>query len=238
VASSYFHPENGSRQGRAEYGLALTKYAALLPGHLLVHSGQELQEDASVFGPFAGDNGKSSIFDFVYQSQSKKFHDGRSSSQTLAFRQKYVDLFKLMHKPAFAAAHSPSSPSIMPLPSSFFGEHSKSVNGYIRFHQDQRYLVVTNMDPVNEKKVTVHFTSANGEDSDGALAVLRATNDSDRLMFVELTDRQGWVPVDPAVSGKGHPGRILFRASGIPSGLYLGRMPSGTTYVFKIVELN
>ena len=75
VASKFFNPNLDQTQ-RSQLGWAMTAYLSLLPGHLLIHGGQEFGEDATLTGDFAGDNGRTSIFDFVYQEKVKNWFQG------------------------------------------------------------------------------------------------------------------------------------------------------------------
>jgi glycosidase len=238
AASRHFAPWVGDREQRSRLGLAYTTYLGLTPGHLMLHGGQELQEDASVFGGYAGDNGRSSIFDFVYQSQTRTWLHGTRPQWMIDFRNKYKRLLELKEEPAFAKPHSYEHPSFIDLDgANWFKEESKWIASYVRFDGDDAYLVVANGDPFVAHMATVHFTSQENHDQLGVLTALGIRNDASRYRFREVFARPGFVPRDPAVSGEGVPGWTLYKPGNVPSGLHLGEVPPATTYVFKLERL-
>jgi hypothetical protein len=97
--------------------------------------------------------------------------------------------------------------------------------------------VVINSDPFEGHEATIHFTSEWGEDSHGFLSELQIVNSDRRYIFEDTLHNRTWRPLDPAIRGDGVPGWVLYRPSSMPSGLYLGKIPAGTIYVLKIVEL-
>ncbi len=238
VASRTFAPWIGERAQRAELGLAYTAYLGLMPGNLLMHGGQELQEDASVFGSYAGDNGKTSIFDYVYQSQTRLWQSGNRPQWMIDFRQRYRDLLALKRLPAFSAIHKESVPSLVDLDGpNNYKEQSNWISSYIRFQGNDAYLVVTNGDPFVAHAATIHFTSRDNDDMYGAMRALHVENSTRRYIFKEVFARKDWVPSDPATGGQGLPGWALYKSGNIPSGLFLGDVPAATTYVFKVSAL-
>ena len=238
VASEKFLSSLSSRESRAALGLAYTAYLGLMPGHLMLHGGQEFQEDASVFGAFSRDNGRTSIFDYVYQSQTRDWYFGKAPDSIRKFRDRYVRLAHLKALPPFMAAHSLASPSLVDLDfPNYQKEQSKWVGAYLRFKGQAAYLVVTNSDPFEAHRTTIHFTSQDGLDDVGALRAAGIENSGSRYRFVEVFSDQTWEPHDPAMQEAGLPGWVLYKAEGIPSGLFLGEIPPATTYVFKIEEI-
>jgi glycosidase len=235
VASRHFAQWIGNRQDRSMLGLAYSAYLGLMPGHLMLHGGQELQEDASVFGPYAGDNGRTSIFDFIYQSQTRTWLYGSRPQWMEDFRNKYRDLLHLKELPAFAARHSTQNPSFVDLDgANWYKDQSKNIAAYIRYDEDESYLVVVNADPFVAHEATVHFTDRMDHDALGALSAAGIENSDRRYVFREIFSRPGWVPRDPNVQGNGVPGWTLFKSGNVPSGLFLGQVPPATTYVFRI----
>lgn len=235
LASRHFAPSLSERSERAELGYAYSVYSALLPGNFLVHSGDEFQEDAGVVGSFAGDNGRTSIFDFVYQAQSRAWLSGKAPDWMLKFREQYRKLLSLKHRVPFILSHSYDQSTFIDLVSiNGWKEESKWVSAYVRFRGEDAYLIVINADPTNGRVATIHFTSSDNADPSGALRALKIENTDQRYLFVEALTREGWVPKDPAVSGSGLPGWALYRSGNVPSGLYLGEIPPRTTYVFKV----
>jgi glycosidase len=238
LASTKFARWISDRSVRAYLGLAYTTYAALLPGHFLLHGGQELQEDASVYGNYAGDNGRTSIFDFVYQSQTRAYLYGSTPNWMASFRDRYKQLIALKHQAPFNLRHSLKEPSFVDLlGANWYKDQANHIGAYIRFGENKRYLVVTNSDPFNSHRATIHFTSQEGQDHLGALKALNVKNDDTRYQFREVFSKPGWVPVDPGVEGEGFPGWSLYRSGNVPSGLFLGDIPAGTTLVFEVQEL-
>jgi len=239
VASRQFAPWIADRDRRANIGLAYSAYAALLPGHMLIHGGQELQEDASIYGEYAGDNGRTSIFDFVYQPFTRYWlYGGRPEWMTL-FRNRYKTLLHLKHLAPFNSMHSLAKPTFIDLDgANYYKEQSQYIASYIRYKGNDKYLVVLNSDPFNSHKATVHFTLNNYGDSIGALSALGIENSQTRYRFVEVFDNKGWEPSDPNIQGKGIPGYVLFKSGGVPSGLFLGDIAPGTTLIFRISEHN
>jgi glycosidase len=237
LASRHFAPWIGDRGQRANLGLAYTTYLTLLPGHMMLHGGQELQEDASVFGGYAGDNGRSSIFDYVYQAQTRIWNYSTRPQWMVDFRERYRKLIEIKKNPAFSVAHSTSMPSYIDLDAAnAHKDQAKWVAAYLRFFREEVYLVVTNGDPFVSHEATIHFTYNDGQDPLGALGALEISNSDERWKFTEVFSREGWVPQDPAISGAGVPGWVLYRSGNVPSGLFLGSLPPATTYVFKVTR--
>ncbi len=239
LASSFFAPSLESRVDRAWLGLAYSIYAALLPGNFLIHGGDEFQEEASLPGVFGGYDGRTSIFDFVYQPQTRTWLYEERPHWMINFREMYRRLFSLKKRIPFNIKHSTSNPTFIDLMKINDSKNiSKWVSAYVRFFNNERYLVVMNADPHNSHEVTIHFTSRRFTDSLEVLSALNIKNDETRYVFTEVMVNPGFVPTDPNISGYGIPGRVLHKAGGIPSGLYLGWMWSRTTYVFKISEID
>lgn len=238
VASRHFAPWVGDRQQRGAIGLAYSAYLGLMPGHLMLHGGQELQEDATIFGGYAGDNGRTSIFDFVYQAQTRTWLYGNRPAWMTAFRARYQDLLALKIRPAFAKAHSFSSPSFIDLDgANWYKEETNWIASYVRYDGDEAYLVVANGDPFVAHRATIHFTSQENQDPLGVLQALGITNNDARYKFTEIFSRPGFSPTEPTLPGAGVPGWLLFKPGNVPSGLHLGDVPPATTYVFKIERL-
>jgi hypothetical protein len=210
-----------------------------MPGHLMIHGGQEMQEDASIFGRYAGDNGRTSIFDFIYQTQTRTWLYGSRPQWMVDFRDRYRDLLQLKALPAFAARHSCSAPSLVDLDgANWYKDQSRFISSYIRFSDDEAYLVVVNGDPFVAHEATVHFTDQMDRDSLGALSAAGIENSEQRYVFTEIFSRKGWTPRDPNLQGVGVPGWTLFKSGNVPSGLFIGSVPAATTYVFKIEAVN
>jgi glycosidase len=238
VASRHFAPWVIDRHQRANVGLSYSAYAALLPGNMLIHGGQELQEDASVYGGYAGDNGRTSIFDFIYQPYTRTWNNGSRPTWMVDFRNRYKKLLYIKHHSPFNERHSFSNPTFVDLDgANFYKDQSKFIAAYIRYSGEERFLVVLNSDPFNSHSATIHFTSENGRDSLGALAALGITNTDERHQFEEVFNREGWVPQDPAIGGIGIPGWALFKSGDIPSGLFLGNLEAGSCVIFKVTKL-
>jgi glycosidase len=238
LASRHFAQWIGDRGERANLGLAYTSYLALLPGHLMLHGGQELQEDASAFGGYAGDNGRTSIFDYVYQAQTRIWNYSSRPQWMIDFRERYRKLIELKKRPAFSSPHSLGRPSYIDLDgANAHKDQSRWVGAYVRYAGGEAYLVVTNGDPFVAHEATVHFTDRDGEDALGALNALGVSNSDTRYVFTEAFSRDGWIPQDPNIQGNGMPGWALYRAGNVPSGLFLGSLPPATTFVFKVTRL-
>lgn len=235
VASRHFAQWIGNRNDRAMLGLAYTAYLGLMPGHLMLHGGQELQEDASVYGRYAGDNGRTSIFDFIYQSQTREWLFGSRPQWMAEFRGRYRDLLHLKSQPAFVARHSKEKPSLVDLDgANWYKEQSKFIAAYVRYDGDDAYLVVVNGDPFVAHEATIHFTDQMDRDSLGALSALGIDNSTRRYTFKEVFSRKGWEPRDPNIQGAGLPGWVFYKSGNVPSGLFLGAIPAASTFVFKI----
>lgn len=237
VASRHFASSLNTREQRAALGRAYTAYLALLPGNFLLHGGQEVMEDAGVHGQFAGDNGRTSIFDFVYQSQTRQWLQNQTSDEQQQFRDSYAKLLRLKRSAPFNQVHREGSPNFIDLmPANASKPEAAWINAYLRYNGDDVYLVVTNSDPINSHETTIHFTDVNDQDRFGALRAMHVRNDDERHVFVEMWLRDGWMPSDPNSRDAGVTGSMLYRASGVPSGLYLDVVPAATTYVFKLVK--
>jgi hypothetical protein len=111
------------------------------------------------------------------------------------------------------------------------------MSSYVRTYGADKYLVVMNADPVNAHEVTLHFTARDNLDSHGILQALGVANNQERFFFEEVFARKTWIPQDPAIGGQGTPGWTLYRAGNVPSGLYLGVLPAGSTFVFKVRKI-
>jgi glycosidase len=236
VGSRYFAPHVNDLGRRAQLGQALSGYLALMPAHFLLQGGQEVAEDASVMGGFNGDNGKTSIFDFVYQSETLKWLKGERPADITAFRARYQALLQLKHTPPFSLPHTVDQPTFTDLhEGNWMAEQSLWVGAYLRHSSaGGAYLVVSNTDAANGHEVTLHFTYAKDQDPFGALAAAGIADGNRRYRFTEVYARPGWVPKDPNLPTDAVPGWVLFQETGVPSGLYLGVVPPATTYVFKI----
>jgi hypothetical protein len=235
VASPAFAAHVGDQPRRAGLGLALSAYAALMPAHFLIQGGQEVMEDASVWGPFAGNSGATSIFDFVYQAETLKWLSGNRPAAVVAFRNAYKSLLTLRHQTPFSLPHTANAPSFVDLhEANWTAQQSYWIASYLRYDAQGAYLVVTNSDPYNGHEATIHFTYTKGQDPLGALAAARIADSDVRYRFTEVLSRPGWIPQDPNVATDSLPGRALWTNSGVPSGLYLGVLPAETTYVFRI----
>lgn len=235
VASYQFAPWIGARGDRADLGLAYTVYLGLMPGHLMLHGGQEFQEDASVAGGFGGNKGRTSIFDFLHQSQTRAWYFGQRPAWMVDYRARYRDLLALKKRPAFASRHRTQASSFVDLDApNGHKAQAQWISSYLRFGGGEAYLVVTNGDPFGSHEATIHLTTQLNNDTLGALAAAGIRNDETRYTFREVYARKGWEPRDPAISGDGIPGWVLYRPGDVPSGLFLGSVPASTTYVFKI----
>lgn len=240
LASHRFAPRVGDWRRRAELGRALAAFAALLPGHWLIHGGQEVREDASVMGGFSGDNGRTSIFDFVHQAETRKWFAGQRSSDMVAFRDMYKRLSELKNTAPFNLPHTAAQGTFVDLHDANWMKSPQSlwIGAYLRHSAEGTYLVVTNSDPVESREATIHFTHTSDADPLGALAAAKIQNGNKRYKFVETFARPGWAPTDPNVPGQGLPGWALYQKAGVPSGLYLGAIPPATTYVFKVEPID
>src|SRR5206468_3188195 len=151
---------------------------------------------ASVMGGFSGDSGRTSIFDFVYQSETLKWLQGDRPAEVTDFRAKYQALLGLKHQRPFSLVHTTDHPSYTDLhEANWTAQQSFWVASYLRHSAaDGAYLVVTNSDPVNGHDVTLHFTYTKDQDAFGALAAAGIKNGTARYRFREVFTRPGWVP--------------------------------------------
>lgn len=238
VASRYFSDTVSTREQRANMGYALSSYAALMPAHFLFQGGQELGEDANIVGPFGGDNGRTSIFDFVYQSETRRWLQGIRSGYAGELRNRYSAMLHLKKQVPFNLPHTAAAPTFADLhEANWSSQQSYWIGSYVRWSHGEGYLVVTNSDPVNAHDATIHFTYARGADPIGAMSALGIADDATRWRFTEVLGRSGWQPHDPNIPGDGVPGWVLYKTAGVPSGLYLGEIPPASTYVFKIEKI-
>lgn len=241
LASRTFAENLPDRLERAELGFAFTAYVALLPGHALIHGGQEFAEDASVYGSFAGRNGKTSIFDFVFQAFTRAWWQGDRSDAAQRSVTRYEALAEIKKRSVFASSHRADHLSYYDLePVNWPKSESHWVASYLRINPDSKdtYLVVLNSHPTDEVETTLHFTTRRGDDSFGILSAMGVKNEAHAgYRFVEQLRRPGWVPRDPALQGNVLPGSVLFYNDSVPSGLYLGRLAPRSTYVFKLERM-
>lgn len=238
VASRYFSSTIGTREQRANMGYALSSFAALLPAHFLFQGGQELGEDANIVGAFGGDNGRTSIFDFIYQSETRKWLQGERAGFANDLRNRYKAMLQLKKQAPFNLAHTAAAPSFADLhEANWTSPQSYWIGSFVRWARGEAYLVVTNSDPINGHEATIHFTYTKDADPIGTLGALGIANSGGRWRFTEGLGRAGWQPRDPNVQGDGMPGWVLYQTSGVPSGLFLGEIPPATTYVFKVEKI-
>ncbi len=235
LASRHFTAQLPDTFTRAELGLALTAFSALLPGHVLLHGGQELAEDASLTEPFAGDRGRTSIFGYIFQPQVRAWLQGAMRTVEETLQARYSRLLNLKKHPVFTAPHTTAAPTYASLfAANSRKQESRWVGAYVRCLQDECYLVVTNAHPQQRQRTTVHFTTQDGHDTLGALTLMGARADERRWHFIEVLTRPGYEPRDPNVPGSGVPGWALFRAGNVPSGLYIDDIPPRSTLVFRM----
>lgn len=241
VASDEFLPGFPGAQGRqmrARVGLAYTAYLGLMPGHVMIHGGQEFAEDASVAGEFAGHNGRTSIFDYVYQSQTRAWYFGERTQETVGLRTLYQRLLHLKKRPPFKAVHSTGTPSFIALDQARSHEQqAKWIGAYLRYQESDAYIVVTNSDPFQAHTVTLHLTSRDGQDVWGALAALGIENSGKRYYLRGIFPNEDDRRLGSEAESSGLPGWVMYRSQGVPSGIHLGELPPGTTYVFKLEPL-
>ncbi len=234
LAAPEFLPRVPDAQERVKIGLNLTAYLALLPGNLMIHGGQELGEDASVYGAFAGDNGRTSIFDFVYQTKTLDWLNGLATEEQKQIRESYRRILQLKKQEPFYLSHSDDQPTYKSL--EFCNRSSPHLSAYVRYSSREAYLVVSNSDPYMEHELTVHFADPGHKGSNSLLNDIGIENSATRYLFVESWSKPGWIPTDPNIEGIGIPGWVLHNGSGIPSGVFLGSVPAGQTYLFKILR--
>lgn len=235
--ASRFFTAAGGRHERSQLGWAMTGFLGLLPGNLLIHGGQELEEDATIFGPFAGDMGKTSIFDYVYQSRIFDWTMGNGSPLQDTTLRRYKKLLDLKGQPPFNLRNSEGSDTYIDLMSLNWNKReSRWISAYVRYKGNKKYLVVINADPYVEHDYTIHFTQKMNDDSHGILKKLNLEKNDKRIRFRDVLLDLNWEAQEPSVGGVGIPSWVLFRSEGIPSGLYLGKIPRSSTRVLEILE--
>ncbi len=238
LASYRFAPDIPSRERRASLGLGYTAYLALMPGHLMLQGGQEFQEDAEIYGPFAGYDGRTSIFDYVYQAQTSLWMQDKLPEHIKAFRSKYRDLVYLKRLPVFRAVHTQTKPSMIELEvANSGGDEFRWLSAYIRFLHDERYLVVSNADPANAHLASVYFGNGSNIIKSKIFTAVaeEISSKSFRLSQVWSSTSFGEiVPID-RVDGVASNWSFQFPDNSVV-GVFLGWIPAGSTYVFKIEE--
>ncbi len=234
LSSAHFsrYPANSVESMR--YGYGMVKYAAFLPSNFLLQGGQEIGESAEVFGPFAGDNGRTSIFDFVYQSEVLKFFKGQASSERLSLREDYQKIL-LLKRRLFSNARGVST--VRDIPTEFIHGGRGRVSSYLRRSSEGVFFVVGNFGQQQTRTVSLHLTSEDNADSHGLLGFLGVNSKRGRYLLTELTSREGWSPKDPNIVGSGVPASVLFKSSGVPSGMYIGDLLPGEVLLFKFSRL-
>lgn len=238
LASYRFAPDIPSRERRAYLGLAYTAYLGLMPGHLMLQGGQEFQEDAEIYGPFAGYDGRTSIFDFVYQAQTNLWLQNQLPERLTAFRRKYQDLVHLKGLPVFRAVHKQEAPSIVELEvADSGGGEFRWVSAYMRFLNEERYLVVTNADPDSAHLATIYFgTNVNLiEKKNSKAGDKQVSSNAYKLSQIWSSSSAG----DPFSNDRTYEtlSNWSFQGSGSGAiGVFLGWIPGGSTYVFKVEE--
>ncbi len=233
LASSGFLPGGLDRSVLAQIGLAWFSYITLMPGHVLIHGGQEVAEDAAVFGSYARQNFRTSIFDFVYQDKVLSWLKGEVSPWVETLRGRYQRLLKLKQERVFSSFPREDGHEFIE-----FWSDQDSVLGFARTVDQERYLIVLHADSFVSRSLTIRLGQGNSFDAKRRLLQALAIDDSDqRYVFEDQLMNPGWSPRDPAVQGIGIPGSALHRNSGVPSGLHLGRVDPGTIFVFRVTPV-
>lgn len=235
LAHRFFFPGLSHHLNRGQVGLSYSTYSALMPTHYLIHGGQEVGEDGSVVGPFMGDYGRTSIFDYVYQPRILEWLQNHLNPNWSVLRERYAKVLQLKSQAPFNR-HEPNSFADL---SASIGDKSFSqwIGAYLRVSGDKKYLVVLNSDPFWSHLATLHFTTSNNQDPFDILRKLDISNDDQRYRFREIFHHPGWEPSDPNIDGPGIPGKVLYQAGNIPSGLYLGSLEPGALYIFEITPI-
>ena len=236
VASKDFVPGLSEIQDRAKLGFAYTVYAGLLPGNILIHGGQEFGESGAIIGGYAGDNGRTSIFDYVYQPNVLRWLRGEGAEGPLRLSHQYHDFLQLRRREAFGTKHSSDKPSYTDLrAANDYKYEARWIASYLRHAKDSCYLVVTNSDPFSAHKTTIHFTNQDGKDALGSLRAVDPRGVANTFVFEEVLTRKGWRPTDPNSDVQEGISRDMFlKSGGVPSGLFLEEIPPHTTFVFRV----
>ncbi len=141
------------------YGKVPTVVEALQGGTFLMYNGHEVGEPANgADDSLNGNDGRTSIFDYVNMPQMSAYRLGTLDARSLALRRYYSRLVALTNEPAFSAAEG------------YYDDVSANNTGlgddfnhwlycFIRTNSTSRYLVIANFDRSNAKSYTVRLTS-------------------------------------------------------------------------------
>jgi len=170
--------------------------ATIDEGAVLVYFGQEVGEPALDSSGFSGDDGRTTIFDYWHAPEHQKwmnhgqFDGGMLSADQRKLRECYSDLLHL------ASSH----------PAIVCGEFAELVSNkdatfsYIRFHGNERLLVVVNLSDHEEVvpvQVTTDLALRIGVGSNFALRGIFGTDDryrvTDGQCLITIGAWQGWV---------------------------------------------
>jgi glycosidase len=239
IASYRFAPDIPSRERRSLVGLSYTAFLALMPGHLMLHGGQELQEDAEIYGPFAGYDGRTSIFDYVYQYQTNLWLNGKFPAWLSAFRSKYRDLLHLKRLPVFRSTHRSVDPSIVELRVANLGQdEARWIGAYLRFKGDEQYVVVINSDPFNAHLGTLYLTGIEEDDRSETSAFVGEKNPSQSFRLKRVWSTLNGEEAPKIGFFEGREGEWVLQAPmDEEAGVYLGHIPAGTTVVYKLEQI-
>lgn len=156
---------------------------ALLEGsNILMYNGHEIGEPANGSDDFNGNDGKTSIFEYVNMPQMTAFRNGSLDNRSLALRNYYSRLVNLSAQSAFNGAED------------FYEDISSENTGlgndfnqwlylFTRANGTNHYIVISNFDRSNAKTYTVHL-SAN------AWQALGVANSSTTYTFTDRLNTQ------------------------------------------------
>ncbi len=164
------------------YAKTPTATALLEGSNILMYNGHEVGEPANGSDDFNGNDGKTSIFDYVNMPQMTAFRNGTLDNRSLALRSYYSRLVNLSAQSAFSSAED-SYEDISSENTSLGNDFNQWLYVFARASGTNHYIVIANYDRNSAKNYTVHLSSS-------GLQALGVANNSTSYTFTDRLNTQ------------------------------------------------
>jgi glycosidase len=164
------------------YAKTPTATALLEGSNILMYNGHEIGEPANGSDDFNGNDGKTSIFDYVNMPQMTAFRNGTLDNRSLALRSYYGRLVNLSAQSAFNSAED-SYEDISSENTSLGNDFNQWLYVFARANGTNHYIVIANYDRNSAKNYTVHLSSS-------GLQALGVANNGTNYTFTDRLNTQ------------------------------------------------
>ncbi len=164
------------------YAKTPTATALLEGSNILVYNGHEVGEPANGSDDFNGNDGKTSIFDYVNMPQMTAFRSGSLDSRSSTLHTYYSRLVNLSARSAFSSAED-FYEDISSENTHLGDDFNRWLYLFTRAHGANHYIVIANYDRNNAKNYTVHLSAK-------ALNALGIANDGTDYTFTDRLNTQ------------------------------------------------